>query len=66
VGTILRYANYFEFHGRQKLAMQKYKLLTGRDGSLCLDCDGPCARACPYGVSIQASLLHAHSLLTLA
>jgi ferredoxin len=66
VGTILRYANYFEFHGRQKLAMLKYRGLAGHDGSLCLGCDGPCASACPYGVSIQASLLHAHSLLTLA
>ena len=66
VGTILRYANYFEFHGRQKLAMQKYRRLAGRDGSLCLGCDGPCAGACPHGVGIQASLMHAHSLLTLA
>jgi len=66
VGTILRYANYFEFHGREKLAVQKYKRLGGRDGSVCLSCDGPCVQACPYGVSIQASLLHAHSLMTLA
>ncbi len=66
VSTIMRYAYYFLRQGREKHAMQKYARLSGRDGSLCLDCSAPCRNACPHGVSIQASLLRAHAVLTMA
>jgi ferredoxin len=64
--TVLRYASYFRHQGRQKLALQKYAELDGRDGSWCIDCDAPCRAACPHGVEVQAQLLAAHGLLTLA
>jgi predicted aldo/keto reductase-like oxidoreductase len=66
VSTVMRYASYFQHQGREKVAMQKYARLTGRDGSLCLTCDGPCLGACPHRFPIQAGLVRAHSLLVLA
>jgi predicted aldo/keto reductase-like oxidoreductase len=66
VSTIMRYAYYFQLQGREKLAMQKYADLAGRDASLCFSCPAPCADACPHGVSITANLITAHSLLSLA
>lgn len=66
VSNIMRYAYYFECQGQEKYAMTKYADLKGWDASLCKTCDAPCIEACPYGVDIQASLLQAHSLLTLA
>ena len=66
VSTIMRYAQYYRYQGREKYAMTRYTALEGRDASLCEDCDVPCATACPYGVNIRASLFKAHSLLTLA
>ena len=66
VSTVMRYAYYFENHGRQKHAMKKYALLEGRDGSLCIDCSAPCKDSCPYGVHIQAGLNKADAMLKLA
>jgi predicted aldo/keto reductase-like oxidoreductase len=66
VSTVMRYAYYFTEQGREKLAMSKYSRLTGLDGTTCTSCSGPCAGACPHGVNIQANLLAAHGLLTLA
>ena len=66
VSTILRYASYFQHQGRERLAMRKYARLGGRDGSLCLTCAGSCRAACPHGFPIQAGLVRAHSLLSLA
>ncbi len=65
VSTIMRYAYYFECQGREKDAMVKYHRLEGKDGSLCLKCDGQCAGACPHGVDIQANLVQAHGHLAL-
>jgi predicted aldo/keto reductase-like oxidoreductase len=66
VSTVMRYAYYFTEQGREKHAMAKYVRLAGRDGSLCEGCSAPCVGACPYGVNIQAGVLSAHDLLTLA
>jgi predicted aldo/keto reductase-like oxidoreductase len=66
VSRVMRYAYYFAEQGREKLAMSKYSGLEGGDGSSCIGCSGHCAGACPHGVNIQANLLTAHDLLTLA
>jgi predicted aldo/keto reductase-like oxidoreductase len=64
VSKIMRYAYYFTGQGREKYAMQKYARLRQRNAAPCLTCDAPCQGSCPHGVSIQASLFHAHTLLT--
>jgi len=64
VSTIMRYSYYFAMQGREKESMIKYAGLNGHDASFCFNCDAPCKRGCPYGVSIQANLVNAHSLLT--
>jgi hypothetical protein len=66
VSTIMRYSYYFTEHGLEKDAMTRYARLAGRDGSKCTGCNAPCLGACPHGVNVQASLLGAHELLTLA
>ncbi len=65
VNTIHRYAYYFQQRRQQKLAMHKYASL-GHGAEACFDCSAPCRGACPGGLPIQASLVHAHQLLTLA
>jgi predicted aldo/keto reductase-like oxidoreductase len=65
VNTIHRYAYYFQQRREQKQAMHKYAGL-GRGAEACFDCSAPCRGACPGGLPIQASLVHAHQLLTLA
>jgi predicted aldo/keto reductase-like oxidoreductase len=66
VNTIMRYAYYFANHGREKHAMSKYAKLGGANAGLCASCDAPCTAACPHHVAVQAQMLTAHSLLTLA
>ncbi len=66
VSTIMRYAAYYHRQGREKLAMQKYARLNGKDASICETCDAQCVNACPHAVNIQASMVNAHSMLTLA
>jgi predicted aldo/keto reductase-like oxidoreductase len=66
VSTIMRYSNYFAGQGREKHAMVKYARLGGRDGSVCMSCTAPCTGACPHGFNIQANLVRAHNLLTIA
>jgi len=66
VSTVMRYAYYFARQGRQRHAMERYAALDGLDGARCLDCDAPCRGACPYGFAIQAQLMTAHQLLSLA
>jgi predicted aldo/keto reductase-like oxidoreductase len=66
VSTIMRYSYYFHAQGREKHAMQRYAALGDSNASLCLVCDAPCSGACPHGVSVQAHLLKAHSLLRMA
>ena len=66
VNSIFRYAYYFQNQGREKEAMEKYARLRGTNASLCADCGAPCLIKCPHGLDVQAHLLQAHSLLTLA
>ncbi|MFZ5516154.1 MAG: aldo/keto reductase [Candidatus Zhuqueibacterota bacterium] len=66
VSSIMRYAYYYQLQGFEKLAMQKYAGLQANNALLCADCTAPCENACPYHLSVQAQLLQAHSLLTLA
>ena len=66
VSRIMRYNYYFQLQGREKYAMTRYREMSGKDASLCKQCDGVCVGACPYGVNIQANLLGAHKTLTLA
>ncbi|MFO7888836.1 MAG: hypothetical protein R6V04_00695 [bacterium] len=65
VSTIMRYSYYFNTHGWEKYAMQKYTQLAGKNGLLCLDCSASCTNGCPYGVDIQTNMIHSHSLLSL-
>ena len=66
VSTIMRYATYYQKQGKEKLAMQKYAKLNGKDASVCETCEAVCVNACPYQVNIQANLVNAHSMLTMA
>ena len=56
VNTIMRYNYYFMAQGREKYAMQQYDKLQGNKTEKCIDCNGYCEQACPYGVSIKALL----------
>ncbi len=66
VSTMMRYAYYYVCQGKEKDAMQKYAHLNKWNAAYCHDCDAPCLNSCPYGVNVQANLIQAHSLLTLA
>jgi predicted aldo/keto reductase-like oxidoreductase len=66
VSRIMRYAYYFEAQGQERHAMSAYAALGGRGAAPCMDCAGLCAGACPHGLRIQATMLQAHDLLTLA
>jgi aryl-alcohol dehydrogenase-like predicted oxidoreductase len=65
VNAIMRYDHYFEAQGREKFAMNKYAALPKAKADTCLSCDGPCQKACPYGVPVQGLLIHAHQVMTL-
>lgn len=60
VNTIMRFNHYYMGQGREKYAMQQYKLLEKNNANLCSNCAGYCETACPYGVSIHALLEIAH------
>ncbi len=66
VSRILRYTTYFKMQGREKIAMAKYAKLSQDTCSSCLDCEAPCIGHCPHGVNVQARLIDARQLLTLA
>lgn len=65
VSTIMRYAYYYE-QGYEKLAMEKYASLKGKNAMRCAGCHASCEGSCPYGVMIRSNLLNAHTMLTLA
>jgi predicted aldo/keto reductase-like oxidoreductase len=65
VNTIMRYNHYFMAQRREKYAIQKYYELAGSRLDKCLDCEGFCETACPYGVAIHALLVAAHQNLNL-
>lgn len=61
--TILRYLAYYEAYEKYDRAQKGYKsLMPGERADSCQNC-GRCESLCPYGVSIQKRIQHAHSLL---
>lgn len=66
VNTIMRYNHYFDAHGSEKYAMEKYARLELTKADACAACTGGCESACPYNVPIQSLLVMAHQQLTLA
>ena len=66
VNTIMRYNHYFDAHGSEKFAMEKYAKLETPKADSCRNCAGLCEQSCPYGVPIQGLLNIAHAQLTLA
>jgi len=65
VNTIMRYHHYFTAQGREREAMQYYAAIPGTRADVCSTCPGFCEQACPYNVSIQGKLFHAHADLAL-
>jgi len=67
IWDVLRYKMYFENYGREKYAMERYKLLPeSKTPVMCDECSAPCERSCPYNLPIKERLLEAHTQLTLA
>lgn len=64
VNTIMRYNHYFEAHGSEKFAMEKYAKLATHNADYCRNCAGWCEQSCPYGIPIQGLLNIAHAQLT--
>ena len=62
----MRYNHYFDAHGSEKFAMEKYAKLETPKADSCRNCAGLCEQSCPYGVPIQGLLNIAHTQLTLA
>ena len=60
----MRYNYYFTVKGQEKFAMQKYLELPGGKPDVCLNCEGYCEKACPYGVLIRPLLAIAHQNLS--
>ena len=65
VNTILRYNHYFEAHGREKHAMEKYACLATSKADACENCAAECEAACPHGVPTKTMLARAHRNLVL-
>jgi len=65
VNTIMRYNYYFTNKQQEKYAMQKYHELPGGKPDLCLNCEGYCEQACPYGVLTRPLLAIAHHNLSI-
>ena len=64
VNTIMRYNYYFTVKGQEKNAIQKYQELSGNKPDACMDCEGFCEKACPYGVLTRPLLALAHNNLS--
>ena len=65
VNTIARYNHYFISQKREKYAIQKYREMQGPKTEKCLNCEGFCESACPYGVSARTLMAIAHENLNL-
>ncbi|OGD13364.1 MAG: hypothetical protein A2W20_05835 [Candidatus Aminicenantes bacterium RBG_16_66_30] len=65
INTIMRYNHYFEALGSERHAMAEYAALETARADACRTCEGPCERACPYGVPVRALLCMAHGQLSL-
>ncbi len=64
VNTILRYNYYYMAKKREKYAMSLYTELPGSKADVCLECEGYCEDACPYGVMTRGLLSMAHRNLS--
>jgi predicted aldo/keto reductase-like oxidoreductase len=64
VNTILRYNYYYMAKKEEKHAMKLYSELHGRKPDACVDCEGFCEKACPYGVMTRGLLSIAHQNLS--
>ena len=65
VNDVLRCAMYHEDYGMERMAADQYaELEPDRKPLDCEACAAPCERACPYGLSVRARLLHAHDILS--
>ena len=64
INTILRYNYYFTSKGNEKSAMKKYADLPGGKPDDCMECEGFCEKACPYGVLTRPLLAIAHRNLS--
>ncbi len=64
INTIMRYNYYFSGRQQEKYAMQKYLSLSGGKPELCINCEGYCEEACPYGVLTRSLLANAHQKLS--
>jgi predicted aldo/keto reductase-like oxidoreductase len=65
VNTIMRFHHYFMAQGREREAMQYYAAIPGARAEVCETCPGYCEQACPFGVTIQGKLFHAHGDLSM-
>ena len=65
VNTIMRYNYYFTNKHQEKYAMQQYAELQGQKPDVCIDCEGFCEKACPYGVAVKFVLNIAHHQLSM-
>jgi len=65
VNTIARFNHYFISQKREKYAIQKYLELQSPKTEMCLNCEGFCESACPYGVSVRTIMAIAHKNLNL-
>ena len=61
----MRYNHYFDAHGSEKYAMEKYALMEGAKADHCHNCQGFCEQNCPYGIPVQGLLTLAHQQLIL-
>jgi predicted aldo/keto reductase-like oxidoreductase len=64
VNAIMRYNYYFHSHGMEKRAMQYYRDMKGVRAGQCIDCEGHCQKACPYGVQTRFLLSQIHEELS--
>jgi predicted aldo/keto reductase-like oxidoreductase len=65
INDILRYKMYFEDYKREKDAILHYAELDDRKKPWnCVQCDGFCERACPYGLKVKEKVIQAHELLS--
>lgn len=66
VNTIMRYNHYFDAHGSEKYAMEKYAALDAAKADTCQNCTGLCEASCPFNVPVKGLLQIAHNQLSLA
>jgi len=64
VNTIMHYNYYFQVKGEEKYAMNLYREMEGSRPDVCINCEGFCEKACPYGVLTRPLLMMAQQNLS--